>query len=324
MITIGSRTVKTAVGSMIALFIAQLIGLENASTAAVVTLLSVQSTKKQSVIVAIRRLAACLFGIGLAVLLFEGGAYTPIMVGVFLFIFIPAMAKLRLQEGIVPGFVIVMQLFITYHITLDFVLNQIWVLTIGILVALVFNLYMPSVEKELCELSIQTEDHFKAVFVQLARFIRKRERVWNDEFVYKSENTIKRGLELARRSVENSFFRKEEFYLDYFTMRKQQMDLIERVIPIILNLPTTFEQNEMVADFVEGLGFEIYRKMDAVSLLDKLREMRSKFEQMELPKTREEFETRAALLVFINELERFIQIETDFHNKGLEAQEQNK
>ena len=48
MFTIGSRTVKTAIGAMIALSIAQLIGLQNASTAAVITLLSVQSTHEKA------------------------------------------------------------------------------------------------------------------------------------------------------------------------------------------------------------------------------------------------------------------------------------
>lgn len=131
MFTIGSRTVKTAIGAMIALSIAQLLALDNASTAAVITLLSVQSTKRKSVTIAWRRFAACLLGMGLAVLLFEGSAYTPIVVGVLLLIYIPLMAKMGLQDGIVPGFVIVMQLYISQHITSELLVNQILIFSIG-------------------------------------------------------------------------------------------------------------------------------------------------------------------------------------------------
>ena len=94
MFIIGSRTIKTAIGAMIALVIAQLLSLDNASTAAVIALLSVQSTKMESVMVAFRRFCACLSGIILAILIFEGTAYTPLAIGLLLIIYITLMASL--------------------------------------------------------------------------------------------------------------------------------------------------------------------------------------------------------------------------------------
>ncbi|WP_409297881.1 aromatic acid exporter family protein [Peribacillus sp. SCS-26] len=312
MFIIGSRTIKTAIGAMVSLMIAGMFSLENAATAAIITLLSVQSTKRQSAVIALRRFAAGILGMALAVILFQWGSFTPISVGVLLFIYIPLMAKLGLHEGIIPGFVIVMQLYLTKNITYAFVLNEVFIITIGILVALLFNLYMPSVEKDLRRKSSETEENFKLIFLQLARFIRKKEKVWNDEAVLKSGNAIREGKDLARRSVENSFFRKENYYRDYFNMRGQQFDIIQRVIPIILHLPTTFEQNVMAAELMEEIGHSIRKENPATGLLVSLRALRQTFEKMELPKTREEFETRAALLVFINEIERFLQIKSQF------------
>ncbi|WP_409289162.1 aromatic acid exporter family protein [Peribacillus sp. SCS-37] len=312
MFIIGSRTIKTAIGAMVSLMIAGMFSLENAATAAIITLLSVQSTKRQSAVIALRRFAAGILGMALAVILFQWGSFTPISVGVLLLIYIPLMAKLGLHEGIIPGFVIVMQLYLTKNITYAFVLNEVFIITIGILVALLFNLYMPSVEKDLRRKSSETEENFKLIFLQLARFIRKKERVWNDESVLKSENAIREGKDLARRSVENSFFRKENYYRDYFNMRGQQFDIIQRVIPIILHLPTAFEQNVMAAELMEEIGHSIHKENPATALLVSLRALRQTFEKMELPKTREEFETRAALLVFINEIERFLQIKSQF------------
>ena len=306
MFTIGSRTVKTAIGAMIALVIAQVLSLENTATAAVITLLSVQSTKRRSIQIAWQRFAACILGILLAVLIFEGCAYTAVGVGLLLFIYIPLMAKWGLQDGIVPGFVIVMQLYISQNITYELILNQICIISIGILVALLFNLYMPSVEGEIKRILKELEGNFNLIFLQFARFIRKKERVWNDEYILRTKKLIDEGLDLAKRSEENSFFKKDSYYLYYFTKLNQQFQLVERMVPLIINLSTTFEQNEMVADFVDDLGTNIEDRKD---LLVKLQELRATFEQMDLPKTREEFETRAALLILINKIEQFIEIE---------------
>ena len=306
MFTIGSRTVKTAIGAMIALSIAQLIGLQNASTAAVITLLSVQSTQRKSILIAWRRLLACLIGMGLAILIFEGCAYTPVAVGLLLFIYVPLMAKFGLQDGIVPGFVIVMQLYMSYSITQELLINQLCIVLIGILVALLFNLYMPSVEGEIQKITQELDHNFELIFLQFSRFIRKRERVWNDEYIIRTKKLLETGIDLARRSEENSFFKRESFYLTHFTKRQQQFQLVERMVPLIINLPTAFEQNDMIADLVEEFAANL---KESDQMLERLHALRHKFESMDLPKTREEFETRAALLILLNKIEQFIEQE---------------
>ena len=306
MFTIGSRTVKTAIGAMIALSIAQLIGLENASTAAVITLLSVQSTQRKSMSIAWRRLLACLIGMGLAILIFEGCAYTPVAVGLLLFIYVPLMAKFGLQDGIVPGFVIVMQLYMSYEITEALLINQLCIVLIGIIVALLFNLYMPSVEGEILKITQELDSNMEIIFLQFSRFIRKKERVWNDEYIIRTKRLLETGIDLAKRSEENSFFRRESFYLPYFTKRKQQFQIVERMAPLIIQLPTTLEQNDMMADLVEDFAANM---KESESMLEKLQALRQKFEGMDLPKTREEFETRAALLILLNKIEQFIELE---------------
>lgn len=306
MFTIGSRTVKTAIGGMIALSIAQMLGLENASTAAVITLLSVQSTQRKSILIAWKRLLACLLGMGLAILIFEGCAYTPVAVGLLLFIYVPLMAKLGLQDGIVPGFVIVMQLFMSYAITEALLINQLCIVLIGILVALLFNLYMPSVEGEIKKIMQELDGNFEIIFLQFSRFIRKKERVWNDEYIIRTKRLLEMGMDLARRSEENSFFKRESFYLPYFSKRLQQFQIVERMVPLIIHLPTTFEQNDMIADLVEEFGANL---KEPEIMLEKLQSLRQRFESMDLPKTREEFETRAALLILLNKIEQFIELE---------------
>lgn len=51
---------------------------------------------------------------------------------------------------------------------------------------------------------------------------------------------------------------------------------------------------------------------DCKSLLSDLEILRSEFKKMELPKTREEFESRAQLLQFLNDMEEFLLIKRNF------------
>ena len=50
--------------------------------------------------------------------------------------------------------------------------------------------------------------------------------------------------------------------------------------------------------------------------------MKVEFEKMELPKTREEFETRAALFQFVREMEQYLIIKSSF--KGLKRKANKK
>jgi uncharacterized membrane protein YgaE (UPF0421/DUF939 family) len=77
------------------------------------------------------------------------------------------------------------------------------------------------------------------------------------------------------------------------------------------------KQGQMIASFIEELAEHIHSGNTAVIYLDHLAEMRKDFEQMELPKTREEFEIRAALLHFIKEMEQYLLIKREF--KGLDT-----
>lgn len=315
MFTIGTRTIKTAIGAMIALVIAQLFELDNAGTAAVIALLSVQSTKRQSVIVAVKRFTACIAGMLLATILFEGTAYTPITIGLLLFLYIPIMAKLQLQDGIVPGFVIIMQMYVKGSVSIDYIANQVSIILIGIIVALLVNLYMPSTENKLRQIAKETEENMKQLLLQLSRFVRQKEPVWNDEFEILTAESVKSGQQIAKRNVENSFFRKENYYEAYFNMRGEQIAIIQRVVPSILHLPSTFEQSEMVAHFIENIALSLHESNPATELLENVRELKATFREMELPKTRQEFETRAALLILINEIERFLSLKTGFYEK---------
>ncbi|MGZ4161715.1 MAG: aromatic acid exporter family protein, partial [Neobacillus sp.] len=92
-----------------------------------------------------------------------------------------------------------------------------------------------------------------------------------------------------------------------------------RVLPIVTSITSTVKQGHMVAEFLEELSENIHPGNTAHIYIEKLRVMKTEFEEMALPKTREEFETRAALLQLVNEMNSYLIIKSSF--KGIKELE---
>ncbi|ENQ3104365.1 Uncharacterized membrane protein YgaE, UPF0421/DUF939 family [Bacillus sp. 491mf] len=315
MFKIGYRTVKTAAGTALAVWIAQLLHLEFSSTAGILVILCVQNTKRKSLEVSIHRFVACLLSLVFAFFIFESIGYTPLALGVLLLLFIPSAVMLKIQEGIVTSAVIVMHLYSLQKITWSIVGNEIAILTVGISVALLINLYMPSVENELEAYQQKVEANFKTILLEMAAYLRNRESVWNGKELIETVTLLERAKEVSFIKLENQFMREDDYYYRYFQMRQQQFEILERVMPLVASLSWSYEQAGMVADVIENVGNAIRPESTGVISLRQLQEMREIFREMPLPETREEFETRAKLVQLVYEIEQFILIKSQFIGK---------
>ena len=86
-------------------------------------------------------------------LFFEVIGYHPIVIGIMLFFFIPIVVMLKAYDGVVTSTVIILHIYMANQITMELFFNEFGVITIGIGVALIMNLYMPSVDKKLRRIS---------------------------------------------------------------------------------------------------------------------------------------------------------------------------
>ncbi|WLR43862.1 aromatic acid exporter family protein [Bacillus carboniphilus] len=312
---IGHRTIKTGLGTVIAIMIAQWLGLTNFSSAGILTILCIQVTKKKSIQSAWERFLACSFAIVFAFVFFEGIAYHPVVIGLLLLFFIPTMVVIKATEGIVTSSVILLHMYSYGEVTFEHVANEALLIFIGIGVALIMNLYMPSLEGELHKYQVKLEEQFERIFLEVENYLRTGESHWNGRELTEVDRILKKAKSLAFRDVENHFLREENLYYHYFKMREKQFEIIERSLPIITTISLNVEQGEMLADFVHELSCNIHPGNTAKKYIWKLNEMRKKFQEMPLPSSREEFEVRAALFHFVYELEQYLSLKNQF--KGM-------
>jgi uncharacterized membrane protein YgaE (UPF0421/DUF939 family) len=313
MVKIGYRTIKTAIGVAISIIVAQQLGLANFASAGIITLLCIQVTKKKSLKTAWARFLACLVAIAFSFAFFEGIAYHPATVGLLLLFFIPATVRFQLTDGIATSSVVILHFYAEERFSLEMVVNEVLLVVIGIGVALIVNMYMPSVENKLKEQQRVVEDLFRIIFKEIVRYLRTNDGSWDGKELMLAADVLREAKGLALRNAENHFWRNEEGYYHYFRMRERQLEIIERVLPLVTSLTYTVEQRTAVADFIDELSDAIHPGNTADRFLRQLREMKGQAETMPLPKTREEFEERAALLHLVKELEQYLIIKSQFH-----------
>ncbi|WP_050180788.1 aromatic acid exporter family protein [Domibacillus robiginosus] len=312
MIKIGYRTAKTALGIAISILIAEWIGLHNSASAGIIAILCIQNTKQQSLKASWTRLVASMIALFYSAVFFELLAYHAVVIGLILIVFIPTTVALKVQEGIVSSTVLVLHMYAAKEVSAAILLNEIALVIIGVGIALVLNSYMPSVENELVKMQQQTEELFERIFKEIISYLRTNEHTWDGKELTETAALLKRAKSLAYKDVQNHFTRHHSLFYQYFTMREKQFEIIERLISVVVSISHRPEQAEMIATFMEEVKENIHPGNTAKLHLSHLNDLKREFEEMPLPKTREEFEARAALLQFIREMERYLRIKARF------------
>jgi uncharacterized membrane protein YgaE (UPF0421/DUF939 family) len=312
-IKIGYRTIKTAIGVSISIFIAQWLGLNFSASAGILTILCIQTTKKRSLKNAYSRFFACVLGLFLGAICFYLVGFQPISLFLFILVFIPLLVRFQIQEAFVSSFVIVLHLYSVKAFSYAFLWNELSIMVIGIGTALLMNLYMPNLEKDLQEYQRNIEDNFRIIMKELAVYLRKHESMWDGNEIIETSDLLNQAKSLAIRNVENHLLRNKDKYYHYFQMREKQFNLLERMVPLISALSYAVPQGEKLADFLDQLSENIHPGNTAYIFLDQLNQIKEEIKKTDLPKSREEFEIRATLFYFLQELERYLIIKHQFN-----------
>ncbi|WP_407268300.1 aromatic acid exporter family protein [Radiobacillus sp. PE A8.2] len=312
---IGYRTIKTAIGTPIAIWIAELMQLDNYVSAGIITILCIQTTRKQSFLSSWHRLGACLLAIVYAFVIFELIGYHPLSIGLLLLLFIPTTVKFRLTPGIVTSSVILLHLYMSDHIDFSLIVNELALIVIGIGTALILNLYMPSMENKLKVMQTQVEDNFATILREVAIYLREGRQTWTGKELTETEELLNDAEKVVLRDVENHVLRGNQPYYDYFKMRKKQFDLLRRILPLVSRIDESYEQSYRIAGFFDQLAAAVHPGDTAAIHLQTIEDMRHEFEAADLPITRQEFETRANLFQLLFEIERYLVLKKQIMSK---------
>lgn len=313
--SIGYRTLKTAIGAAVAIAIAQYFDLQFFTAAGILTILSIQPTKRKSLHAVYTRIVSTFIGIAYAFVFFEIFGYSPLVLGIVMVLFIPTIVSLRVVEGFISSSVIMMHIYLTANFTVDLLINEFCLMAIGYGVGLVVNMYMPDIQQGLYYHREKIETLLKKILAEIAGYLRNGDTLWDGRELIEAAKVVDAGKALAFQDVENHVTRKENTFYLYFDMRERQLEIIERVLPKITALPVMTEQATLIATFMEDLSEHVHSGNTASRFLEKLDKVKEEFAKMPLPKDHETFLAMAALYQFIEEMDEYLVIKQSF--KGM-------
>lgn len=312
--TVSLRAIKIALATTIAILIAQAFQLEYSVSAGVVAILSVLDTKKSSVTIALQRVGSTILALSIATILFQLVGFNTIVFGLYLLIYIPLAYKLNVEVGIAPCSVLVSHLLLEQSTSVTWLANELALMVIGAGIAILFNWYMPSKENELLQLRDKIEEKMKQVLINFALLLKEGSSTVKGELLIKELSLDLRTAEkMAYMESNNQLLSQyDDYMIQYIDMRQQQAKILaEMSIDIsVCSLPT--KQNEILAQLFQQTAAQLHESNPVIDLTKDIESLLNDFRKSDLPKTRDEFENRAALFVLLNDFSRFIQLKKDF------------
>jgi len=308
-------TIKMGLASFITIMLSQLIGLDYAITAGILAVLSIQLTRRDSYILAIKRLLDACLAILLFTLLFVIFDYSIFIFALGTVVFIAISFALKIDVGIVPALVLASHLLLNGDYQVENMLNSFLLIFIATIVALVLNVLYPLNTKKALEKIVERIDSYiKEDLQELALCMGNIPHISSSlathAFIHQKLESILYEAELNDKDI---LFDQNHKHMSYIHMRQAQMSRIHQIYELLVNIPNNHPNVDILKTYIEELQYDIGKDNLANVQLIKLHTMLEEFKASELPKTRSEFETRAVLYQIIFELEAFLEEKTAFH-----------
>jgi len=318
---IGMKTLKTAIGASVAMLIAEALGIHFAASAGIITILSIQSTRRESVLVAFKRFVATIIALAIGSIIFLIGGFNAVSFGAYLLFFIPTVVKLKVTEGIAPASVLVTHLLGIGSISSEIILNEIWIMFIGVGVALIVNLYMPSLEENLLVEKRKIESQMYDIFIKMevALMTEEHECQIDDELSVLG-NSLMGAINKAIQYRNNSFVGKRCVYEKYFEMRYSQYQVMLYMQKHIEHFYMVAKEAYKIAELTHLVAESVRGKVLVEDLLGEVERLRLYFKESQLPTSRDEFENRAMLYQFLTDIEQYLSVKKQFKDELTEKE----
>ena len=310
---LGMRTIKTAVGATLAMLISESLGLNYALSAGIITVLSVQNTKRKSLETGLARLNSTLLALGISCLMFTLFGFNSVAFGIYLLIFIPLAVKFKLSDGIAVSSVLVTHVLGEGTISLAILWNEVMLMVIGAGIAILFNLYMPNMIAQIKKDQDEIEEHFRTVLFCLANTTRSQAVAIDEEELFESlERHLDQARTRAERNRQNYFLEEMTYYVQYMEMRAMQYQVLTNMRQTLGKVMMTVEQSNLLADLTEHIANSLHEFNTADELIKETQTVLICCRNQELPKSREEFENRAMLFQYLNDVMHLLEIKRQF------------
>jgi len=293
---------KMTIGFIMGFLIAEAFSLDYVYTAGVIAVLSLEPTRKRSIEIGFIRIIDSLIALSLGYLIFYFMGFSIWSLFVFIALFIPLSYLIKVDRGIVVSLVLVSQVYLEQEV--NFALNALFILLIGVGVAFFLNLYMPDLKKKIRLEVSRINQSIEEIILSIAA---KKDISFKelDQLISSANDNIREELE--NNNIDGLIDR-----LRYVEMRKEQILILKRINNTLINV-SDIKEKTLILNYLKEFKGQIGDDNYALQLTDKLNQLLDYFKTSDLPDTRKNFEDRAQLYYVLLEIHQFLQLKLNYH-----------
>lgn len=314
------HAVKIAVGSCIAIYIATFLKLNFATSAGIITLLSILSTKWETVKISVFRVITFAVSVVIALVTFHFIHIPWVEFGVFIFLLVLICEAIGWRATISVNAVVGTHFLTTLDFSIEAILNEFLLVLIGITIAIFLNLFHNngSAKKKIIENMRYTEEQLQFIMGELSMYMQLENldhSVWGD--IIALEKDLGKFVDAAYKYQNNTFSSHPSYYIHYFEMRTQQCNVLHNLHYQMKRLRFMPKQAKVIADYISYMKDYIVEMNMPTEQIERLEALIADMKTEPLPESREEFESRAILFHILLDLEEFLVFKKRFV-EGLE------
>ena len=307
------KLIKYVTGSVAAVLLAAALQLQFAYAAGIITLLTIQDTKKETVRVTAKRLVIFIIMTILSAVIFPLAGYHVWAFGIVLIPYLFCCMVLDMREAIAPIAVLCTHYISAQSCSPAMIMNEFLILMIGAGIGTLWNLFMPDGKRQLLNYQKTVDEKMVYILRRMALYIELEDKSDYTGSCFEELDAMLANLKKeAIRYMNNHLITEDDYYYEYMLMRARQCDILKRIYADIIRLTTTQEQGKKLADFIRKAADEFAEQNDVSSLLSELERLHHYYEQQKLPVTRQEFENRSMLYHILEDMKAFLEIKRKF------------
>lgn len=300
---------KIGIGASVAIYIAELLNLQYATSAGIITLLTLTTTRWGTFRLSLQRLLTYVVSVGICWVIFSIVPSMWIEYGIFLFLVVLMTEWLGWKSTLSVNAVIGTHFLTTQDFSMKFAINELLLVVIGITIAIILNLFHinSTHESGIIHSMRHVEHEMKKILEEVAGYLMQQSggaHAWDD--VIKLEKELEEYVELASEYHHNTFQAHQDYYVAYFEMRMKQCGALHNLHSEMRRMRQMPKQAHIVADFIMDITQYVTEMNDPKNQIEQLECTLEHLRNEPLPETHEEFEARAELYHVLMDLEEFL------------------
>ncbi|MBQ7892129.1 MAG: aromatic acid exporter family protein [Erysipelotrichaceae bacterium] len=317
------NTMKIVLASIFAIVIAYSLDFSFYISCGIVTILTIQSTKKDTLHTAIERFIAFIIALVIAYGCFYFFGYTILAYCIYLVFYLFICQLCSWYSSMAVNSVLISHFLTFQMMTFPTIINELGLFGIGVSIGIMANLHLKK-NTYIEDLKSQADNQIRYILLRMSKRIVQDIDEYDGSCFDVLYELISKAKTMSYENEKNSIFTFDDFDRKYISMRSKQTQVLYEMYKIIRNMHTTPFTAKMISEFLNKIANEYHLKNDCEQLLDEFYVLDAKMKSTPLPVERNEFEDRARLFVLLRRIEEFLLIKREFYKNVYSLNEKEK